>query len=179
MLNTEFKVNDYVMYGGSGVCVVEGIGVPDISGIDNTKQYYFLKPLYTQDSTIFSPVGNSRVVMRKLITKEKALELIAQIPDIETIWDDNEKVREEKYLEALHAYSCYEWIRIIKTLYLKMEERVQHKKNAGEKDSRFLRMAEDMLYGELAIPLGMPREEVGPFIAAKVAAQAPVVKTKK
>src|SRR5659263_707363 len=95
MNNTEFNVNDLIMYGGSGVCIVEGIGVPDISGIDNTKQYYFLKPLYTKDSTIFSPVDNSRVVMRKLITKEEAQELISKIPDIEILWDDNEKIREE------------------------------------------------------------------------------------
>lgn len=164
MLNTEFKTNDYVMYGGSGVCIIEGIGVPDIRGIDSTKQYYLLKPIYTQDSTIFSPVDNSRVVMRKLISKEEAQELIAQIPDIDTIWDDNEKVREEKYLEALHSYSCYEWLRIIKTLYLKIEDRVQHKKNSGEKDQRYLRMAEDLLYGELAIPLGIKKDQVGPYI---------------
>ena len=156
------------MYGGSGVCIIEGIGVPDIRGIDSTRQYYLLKPIYTQDSTIFSPVDNSRVVMRKLISKEEAQELIAQIPDIDTIWDDNEKVREEKYLEALHSYSCYEWIRIIKTLNLKIEDRVQHKKNSGEKDQRYLRMAEDLLYGELAIPLGIKKDQVGPYITEQM-----------
>ena len=168
MLNTEFKTNDYVMYGGSGVCIIEGIGVPDIRGIDSTKQYYLLKPIYTQDSTIFSPVDNSRVVMRRLISKEEAQELIAQIPDIDTIWDDNEKVREEKYLEALHSYSCYEWMRMIKTLYLKIEDRAQHKKSSGEKDQRYLRMAEDLLYGELAIPLAIKKDQVGPYIAEQM-----------
>ena len=161
MNNTEFNVNDLVMYGGSGVCIVEGIGVPDIRGIDSTRQYYFLKPLYTKDSTIISPVDNSRVVTRKLITKAEAQELIAKIPDIELLWDDNEKIREEKYLEALHTYNCYEWVRIIKTLYLRMEERVHQKKAVGEKDQRLLRMAEDLLFGELAVPLGIPKDKVG------------------
>lgn len=168
MSNTEFKVNDLIMYGGSGVCTVEGIGVPDILGIDNTKQYYFLKPLYTKDSTIFSPVDNGRVVMRRLITKAEAQELIAKMPDIEILWDDNEKIREEKYLEALHTYNCYEWVRIIKTLYLRMEERVHQKKAVGEKDQRLLRMAEDLLFGELAIPLGIPKDQVGAYINGQV-----------
>jgi len=168
MENTEFQVNDFVMYGGSGVCVVESIGIPDIRGIDNTKQYYFLKPLYTKDSTIFSPVDNSRVVMRKLITKEEAQELISKIPDIEILWDDNEKIREEKYLEALHTYNCYEWVRIIKTLYLRMEERAHQKKAVGEKDQRLLRIAEDFLFGELAVPLGIPKEKVGAYITEQV-----------
>ena len=168
MENTEFQVNDFVMYGGSGVCVVESIGIPDIRGIDNTKQYYLLKPLYTQDSTIFSPVDNSRVVMRRLITEAQIHELIAQIPDMETIWDDNEKLREGKYLEAIHTYSCLEWARIIKTLYLKMGERALLKKTVGEKDQRFLRMAEDLMFGEMAIPLGISKEKVGTYINEQV-----------
>ena len=168
MQNTEFKVNDQVMYGGSGVCTIVDIGVPGITGIDNTKQYYFLKPLYTQDSIIFSPVDSSRVIIRKLITKKETMELIAQIPDIETIWDENEKLREERYKEAIHSYNCYQWIRIIKTLFLKMEDRVHHKKAVGEKDQRYLRMTEDLLYGELAIALDIPKDKVSDFISEQV-----------
>jgi CarD family transcriptional regulator len=164
MQDTIFKINDLVMYGGSGVCIIEGIGVPDISGIDSTRQYYLLKPLYSQDSTICSPVDNNRVVMRKLITKEETRQLIDQIPDMEAIWEENEKVREEKYLESLRAYSCYEWLRIIKTLYLRMEDRVQHKKSVGEKDQRYMRLAEDLLYGELAISLEIPKDQVGAYL---------------
>ncbi len=167
MQDTVFKINDLVMYGGSGVCVIEGIGVPNISGIDNTRQYYFLKPLYSQDSTICSPVDNNRVVMRKLITREETQKLIDQIPDMEAIWEENDKVREEKYLESLHAYSCYEWLRIIKTLNLRMEERMQHKKSVGEKDQRYMRMAEDLLYGELAISLDLPKDQVGAYLQSQ------------
>jgi len=168
MLNTKFQIDDYVVYGGSGACVIEDICVPDIKGLDKSKQYYMLRPLYTNGSTIFSPIDNDRVIMRRVITKEEAQELIARIPSAETIWDDSEKAREEKYLQALHTYSCYEWIRIIKTLYLRMEERVQQKKSVGEKDQRFLRMAEDLLYGELAVPLEIPKDQVKDYILEQV-----------
>jgi len=168
MGKTEFQINDYMVYGGSGVCVVKDITNPQINGIDPTRLYYILTPLYANGATIFSPVDGTKIVMRRLITKPELVELISQMPDTETIWVDNEKMREAKYLEALNSYSCYEWMRIIKTLYQRMEARIHDKKPVGEIDQRYLRMAEDLLFGELAVTLDMPKESVGEYIAEQI-----------
>ena len=40
-----FAQGDLVVYGGEGVCRVEGVGTPATTGIDKTKMYYTLSPL--------------------------------------------------------------------------------------------------------------------------------------
>ena len=61
-----FKVDELVMYGGTGVCKVIEIGRPDFS--DDDRLYYFLEPVY-QSGMIYAPVDSERVVMRPLISK--------------------------------------------------------------------------------------------------------------
>ncbi|HYH03448.1 MAG TPA: CarD family transcriptional regulator [Bacillota bacterium] len=166
--NPRFKINDVVIYGSSGVCLVKDICALDIDNVDNTKQYYVLEPLYSEGSIIYSPVDNGRTVMRKILTKAEAQELITRIPSIETFWVDDRKMREERCKQALSTYNCYEIVRIIKTLYLRKEALVQQKKPASQIDERYLRTAEDLLYGELAIPLEIPKEQVQGYIMEQV-----------
>lgn len=40
-----YQIGDLIVYGGEGVCRVEEIGVPKISGINKQRQYYTLAPL--------------------------------------------------------------------------------------------------------------------------------------
>ena len=76
-----FKVNQLVVYENSGVCRIEKIEeVPFPSG---PRTCYILKPVYTKEGTIYSPVNNPNVMMRPVITKEEALELIHGIPETE------------------------------------------------------------------------------------------------
>lgn len=163
-----FQINEYVVYGGSGVCKVNKIGNLDISGIDKDKSYYTLEPLYSKGSIVYTPIDNSRVIMRKILSKDEAWELINDIPNIETIWGTDEKKIEEVYKDAMKKYDCREWIKIIKTLYLRKQDRIAQGKKGTSTDERYLRMAEDNLFGELAIPLEMPKDKVEDFIVARV-----------
>lgn len=164
MKSTEFQINDMVSYGGSGVCVVEDIGTPAISGIDKSRKYYTLKPIYTNGCTVVSPVDNAVTVMRRLITRKEAEALIELIPDLETIWVDNEKEREEIYRRMLHTYTCLGWARIVKTLRIRIRARLQQKKSLRETDKRYLRAAEDLLFGELSVALDIPKDSVESYI---------------
>lgn len=166
--NEKFQIDDLIIYGSSGVCIVRDICVPDMFDIDTTEKYYILEPVYLKGSTIYSPVDNSTTIMRKIITKEEARELINQIPFTEPYWNINDKKREEQYKNAIRTYDCYEWMRIIKTLYQRKQELSEQKKRLGQIDERYLHMAEDLLYAELSIPLEITREEVESYIANMV-----------
>lgn len=63
---------------------------------------------------------------------------------------------------------CKECIRIIKTLYKKRQTRVAEGKKITSGDERYLHLAQEYLYGELAIPLEMEKNEVEAFISARV-----------
>ncbi|MEN6390474.1 MAG: CarD family transcriptional regulator [Syntrophomonas sp.] len=166
--NIEFQINDFIIYGSNSVCLVKDIGVPDIPGIELTRKYYFLQPLYAEKSIIYCPVDNPKTVMRRILTREETTELIRRIPFIDTLWIDNERTREEQYKKALRSGSCHEWIRIIKTLNIRNEERLLKKKPVNTLDERYLRMAETFLFDELAISLEMSRETVENYIIEQV-----------
>ena len=166
--DARFKINDLIIYGASGVCKVKDICVPDINWIDTTKKYYKLEQVYNKGNIIYSPVDNSRTVMRKILTKKETEELIMQIPAIETFWVDDKKIREEECKKALSTYDCYELVRIIKTLYLRKEALIQQKKSVSQMDERYLNTATDLLHGELAISLEMPKEKIQGYIAEQV-----------
>lgn len=163
-----FQINDYVVYGNHGVCKVLEIGTPDIDGIDRIKSYYTLQPVYFSRSKLYIPVESKKTNLRKLITKEEALKLIDEIPKIDILRTLNDKQREEKYKEAMRKYDCREWIRIIKTLYLRNQQKSNEGKKMSGHEIKYLHEAEDFLYGELSIPLEIPKESMEEFITTRV-----------
>ena len=163
-----FEVDGYIIYGGNGVCRVLDIGIPDINIADKKRQYYTLQQVYEKGSTIYTPVDNDKVIMRKIISKEEANDLINNIQSIEVLCFDDDAIPEEKYKEVMHKYDCKEWIKIIKTSYLRKEERLAEGKKGTAIDDKYLKMAEEYLYGEFAISLNMPKEQVKDFIVQAV-----------
>lgn len=163
-----FALKEYVIYGNNGVCKVESIGPVNMPGVEKTKIYYTLVPLYANGSKVYTPVENPRAVMRAVLSREEALSLIDRIPEIDLLWVSDEKKREQIYKEALHTCECIELIKIIKTLYLRKESRLAGGKKVTLVDEKYLRKAEDCLYGELAIPLKMEKNQVEDFVADRV-----------
>ena len=81
-----FSVNDHVVFGNHGICVIKAIGPLDLSIAERGRLYYTLEPLYAQKNTIYTPVDNEKSSLRRAITREEALELIDRIPQVETVW---------------------------------------------------------------------------------------------
>lgn len=163
-----FRVGDYIVYGSVGVCRVDSIGPLDMNTKSMDRLYYTLVPIYEVGSKVFTPVDNEKVIMRNVLSRREAEEIIEHIHEIETLWVPYEKGREEQYKEALRKCDCKEWIRIIKTLYLRKQERIAEGKKAVSVDERYLRIAETALYGELAISLNMEPNEVLKFIEDRI-----------
>ena len=41
-----YEIGQLIVYGNEGVCRVEEIGTPKISGVDKHREYYTLAPIY-------------------------------------------------------------------------------------------------------------------------------------
>jgi CarD family transcriptional regulator len=162
-----FEIGEYIIYGTSGVCKVEEI--TEMKGFNgDIQKYYVLSPSSQKGGKIFTPVENSRTPMRRILTREEAEDLIVRIPGIEELWITNEKQREELYKDCMKSCDCGEWIRIIKTLYLRKMERSARGKKITSVDERYLKMAEDYLYSELELVLGIPKCSVEQYIGERV-----------
>ena len=75
-----FKIGDRIVYGANGV--MEIVDVREESIGDVSRNYYVLSSVCSRsDSLIFVPCDNERLlsVMRHLLTREEALELIGRI----------------------------------------------------------------------------------------------------
>lgn len=162
-----FQTGDYIVYGSNGVCEIAEIGTPDIPGMSKERLYYTLRPLYEKKSTIFTPVDNKKVVMRAVLTKDEALDLIDEMSDIGFLIITDEKQREAQYRECFLKCDCRELVKMIHTIDQRRTERLAQGKKVTAKDEKYFHMAEDNLYGELAVSLGIGKDEVGEFIESR------------
>lgn len=163
-----FKKGEYVVSGNKGVCIVEDITPLNISGVDREREYYILKPVYMAGSTIYVPVDTADSSLRKVLSREEANQLIRGIPEIPLISISNDKLLEQEYRGCMKTNDCAEWIRIIKTIYQRKQKRIASGRKVTALDAKYYRLAEDNLYGELAISLQLPRGEVEDYIVREM-----------
>ncbi|MCH5344510.1 MAG: CarD family transcriptional regulator [Acetatifactor sp.] len=163
-----FEKGAYVVCGSKGVCLVEDITTLNISGVDKERLYYILKPVYMAASTVYVPVDAAKESIRPILSKEEAHALIRVIPQIPLITITNDKLLEQEYRGCMRSNSCEELIRIIKTIYSRKQKRIEAGRKVTAVDAKYFRLAEDSLYGELAVALGMPREDVEEYITNEI-----------
>lgn len=163
-----YQCGEYIVYGYNGICEVKEITQLNMSGISQDVLYYVLCPLRSMDSKLYLPVENAKTVNRRIMTKEEAEYFLERIPGTEELWTANHKMREELYKIAMKTCDNKEWIRVIKTLYLKKQEKEALGKRISSSDERFLKYAEDSMFCELALALGMSEQDVRSLVEKKI-----------
>lgn len=163
-----FSKGEKVVCGSKGVCIVEDITTLNISGVDKEREYYILKPLYMAASTVYVPVDTAAESLRRVLTEEEAKVLIGRIPQIPLITTANEKYLEQEYKNCLRTERCEEWIRIIKTIWQRKQQRMEAGRKVTAVDARYFKIAQDCVYGELAVALSMSKESVEEYIGSQM-----------
>lgn len=161
-----FQKGDYVIYGHNGICCIQDITTLDIPGVDKNRKYYLLKPVYMSGSTVYTPVDTAKTALRSAMSKEEADNLIKAIPDIPIIPLSDEKTLEQTYKKYMRSNNSKAWVQLIKTIYLRKENRIMTGHKVTALDSRYFDLAESSLYGELSVALGKPKEEVKAYIVS-------------
>ena len=159
-----FNIGDLIIYGNAGVCRVTEIGKPPLSGVPDDQEYYTLTPYYADNSVIFTPCNNQKVVMRPIVSRDQADALIKQIPSIGCLGITDEKKREECYKDIIRSCDPEKFVSIIKTIYQRKQQRLSEGKKVTASDEKYFQMAEDKLYGELAVVLGIDKNAVREYI---------------
>lgn len=154
-----FKENDLVMYGKAGVCRVFKIGTPDFAS-DKDSEYYFLEPLY-KSGTFYAPVEGD-VSIRPVISARKAKSLISGIDELkcEKVVAVSVQQLSQYYQNIVDSYKCDSLMSMIKSIYIKNAEALKNNKKLGQIDKRYMKMAEDLLFGELAVALDKDIEDI-------------------
>lgn len=170
-----FEKDQLIMCGGHGVCRVVNVTGNPIDRLDKVRKFYVLEPVFEKGSTVYTPVDNDKVIMRRILNKEEAEELVGRITEIDTVWIQEEKGREQMYKEAIRTYDCQSLVQIIKTLYLRKQNRLKEGKKVLSSDEQYLHKAEELLYSEMSLALSIPKDEVEAYIREAVHRQENVV----
>lgn len=167
-----FPIGEFIIYGANGVCRVVDINDQKEKNSGRVRRYYVLEPVYMSGSTIFTPIDNDKVIMRRVLKSEEARNLIDRITEIPTIEVKEEKARCQCYKDVIKTYDCENLIRVVKTVHQRKVQRESSGKKALSMDDMYLRKAEDLLYGEMAIALSIPKEQVESYIMDAVQKKA-------
>ncbi len=159
-----FEIGQYVVYGNKGVCQIKDVGPIDMVGLSDDRTYYSLSQIFLKGSMIFTPVDNENSHIRPILSQKEAKALVKEIKEMKPEWVKDDKVRDRMYTEILRKADAKELSKMIIALYHRKEERIASGKKATSTDERFFHAAEDILYGELSIALGMEEDDVKNYI---------------
>ncbi len=156
----KYEIGDFVSKPVTGICKVEDILYLNLQDKKDNKWYYLMKPIEDEKEKIYVPVSNSDSRLRLCLTKEEAWNLIKRIPEIPTAWTDNEKMREQNYKDAVKANDPEALVAIIKMIYQRKQKRLAEGKKCTATDAKYFQMAENLLYMELGVAIGKPKQEI-------------------
>ena len=159
-----YKIDDIVVY-RRDVCRVADIKVSERTG----EECYVLVPYGSTDNSVTMqvPVSNKAGHLRSLVTREEIDDLIVSAPGIETLESKPANMKSQ-YAALMKGDSLEDLICIIKTSFLRNDERQKNHKKLASIDNEYLEKAEKLLYTELSVALGMSYEECKEFFEKEV-----------
>ncbi len=166
-----FKVNDTIVYGRTGICVISAIEKKKYSVRDRIeKSCYVLKPIYDSTSTIFVPVDNEKLIsmMRRVLTKQEIDFMLESVKNGEEQWIDDQRERTERFKEVLSNGIRSELLLMIKCIYEHKALLSQNGKKLCASDEGILKDAEREVSQEFAYALGIGVDEVENYILSKL-----------
>lgn len=154
-----FKVDDYIMYGRTGVCkVIDITNERFINGEE--RKYYVLSGIHNNNNTIIKiPLDNTKIPMRKIISKGDVTSLINDMSNMEALWIDDEKKRSNKFKTMLKSGKCEDLIELISNK--------RYFKKLNKADKEIIKEAERLVSEEFAIILNISPKEVNSYISSK------------
>lgn len=163
-----FKVGEYVVYGNKGVCQIKSVGPINMPGVSKDRIFYTMTQVYIKGSTIFTPVDAEKQTLRPVLSKEEATRLIEGFGEISPDWISDDKERDRLYTDAIRSANSRVLCEMIIALYRRRLSRIADGKKATSTDERYYHAAEDILYGELGIALGIGVDEVKNSVMERV-----------
>ena len=99
------------------------------------------------------------------MTRNEALELIERLPYIRTIQAPNDRLLEKWLRESLMEENCLEWVKVIKTCYLRQTSNDQKTRPLPPKLAELGEEAAKRFRAAIARALSLPEREVDGFIS--------------
>ena len=126
--------------------------------------YYWLEPVY-DGGIIYAPVDGP-VFIRSVMTPAEVDELIQKMPSLDSseYSSHNLKLMADRYRSAMKEHQCETLLRMMKGAYQRSQQSIRNGRKPGQMDTDYRKKAEKLLYGEFAVVLGIPYQDVPRYI---------------
>ncbi len=158
------KLNERVVYGTTGVCVVDSVEDKRIGR--EVKKYYVLKPVAQSSSTVYVPADNEKLLskVRSVLSVEQIKCMLCSLKDEPDVWTDNDNERRLKFSEIISSGDRKACLVMMRSLHNRQRFLADSGKRLHIADERALKEAERLIHDEFSVALSIKPEEVRIFI---------------
>ncbi|MBQ3356509.1 MAG: CarD family transcriptional regulator [Oscillospiraceae bacterium] len=163
-----YQIGETVFYGTEGVCRVEEIREMRVNR--ENAEYYVLRPVFREGSTVFVPVKNELLTarMRPLLTKKQIEKMIDEVNRADEDWIDDASERKTAFQQILIGADRRDLLSMVRLLHLRRRNLQTCGKRLRTNDEQMLRDAEKLLADEFAVVLGIKPREVPEYIHGRL-----------
>ncbi len=160
-----YKVGEYVVHPGQGVCKVEEI-------TDDAAPSYKLMPVGQRNPMLISFPVASEGRLRPILSREEARAIIREYPTmtVENFTDRSRALEEEHFKKEIKNGSCQDSVRIVKTFRKRIADVQAKNKKPPVVFQRILKEASERSLREMSVALDMSSEDVAALFESSVAA---------
>ncbi len=153
-----YSIGEHVVHVTGGIGCIADIAEIDIAGANKGKKYYIINPHNNPSGKIYVPLDND-ATMRRVSTREEIDKLFLDIPKVEALVVENEKLRETSYKEAVKSTDLRLCVGLLKCLCIRREERLLEGKKNTSTDERYFKTVTDNLSSEIAFSCNITKKE--------------------
>ncbi len=159
-----YQIGDKVVYGIHGVCTVVGEEQKIVDRMQVT--YLILEPIGQVSARFLVPTHNPVAMgkLKSMLTKDELAELISSEAVHTNAWIREENQRKQLYRELISSGDRAKLMQMIHTLYQHKAEQAAAGRKIHLCDENFLRDAEKLLMGEIAVVMGYSGDEAKAFV---------------
>jgi len=155
-----YKVNDYVIYRKNGICQIVDIIEQNFCG-QGKKQYYVLKSVYDENVKVFVPLNSElEKGLKKVYSIDEIHSLIKESDKVENQWISDGKKRAAMFENIIKSGDTKQILWMIKAIGLYKNELEGQNKKLKAYDTKYLKLGENVVSGEFAFALNIPRSDV-------------------
>lgn len=154
-----YSVGQTVLYGTNGVCSITDITTKRVGKV--SLEYYVLKPICSNTSTLFVPTHNEQLVskIRYVLSEDEIRSILDNLPECGE-WNDNKAERTEIFKKVISKGNCQELIKLIRLIHTHEVLQESKGKRLHIADERVLKEAKKMVCDEVSLVLHIDRETV-------------------
>jgi len=163
-----YRTGDKVVYGIHGVCVISGMETQRVDAKEVT--YLVLEPISQPGSRYMVPTHNPAAMgkVKKMLTRE-TLEMLIQSEVVQQdCWIRDESQRKQTYRELISSGDREKLMAMVHTLYRHKAEQLSAGRKVHLCDDNFLRDAEKLLAGEIAVVMDLEADEARKYVRSKL-----------